>query len=73
MWKKEFVESLPPYKRNLKRSPVIQLTIDGKFVVKYESVKRAEEMTGTPNFLICQCCKGNTKHAHGYIWKYIND
>lgn len=73
MWKKEFVESLPPYKRNLKRSPVIQLTIDGKFVAKYESVKRAEEMTGTPNCLICQCCKGNTKHAHGYIWKYIND
>lgn len=71
MWKKEFVESLPPYKKNLKHSPVVQLTVDGKVVSKYESVKSAQEATGVPNSLICKCCKGNIKTAHGYIWKYI--
>lgn len=71
MWKKEFVESLPPYKKNLKHSPVVQLTVDGKVMSKYESVKSAQEATGVPNSLICKCCKGNIKTAHGYIWKYI--
>lgn len=46
MWKKEFVKSLPPYKKNLKHSPVVQLTVDGKVVSKYESVKSAQEATG---------------------------
>lgn len=71
MWKKEFVESLPPCEKNLKHSPVVQLTVDGKVVSKYESVKSAQEATGVPNSLICKCCKGNIKTAHGYIWKYI--
>lgn len=71
MWKKEFVESLPPYKKNLKHSPVVQLTVDGKVVSKYESAQSAQKATGVPNSLICKCCKGNIKTAHGYIWKYI--
>ena len=71
MWKKEFVESLPPYKKNLKHSPVVQLTVDGKVVSKYESAQIAQKATGVPNSLICKCCKGNIKTAHGYIWKYI--
>lgn len=71
MWKKEFVESLPPYKKNLKHSPVVQLTVDGKVVSKYESAQSAQKATGVPNSLICKCCKGNIKTAHGYIWKHI--
>lgn len=71
MWKKEFVESLPPYKKNLKHSPVVQLTVDGKVVSKYESAQSTQKATGVPNSLICKCCKGNIKTAHGYIWKYI--
>lgn len=73
MWKKEFVESLPPYKKNLKHFPIVQLTVDGKVVGKYESARDAQKITGVPNSLICRCCKGNIKTAHGYIWKYIND
>lgn len=60
-------------KFNTKKSkPVIQYTIDMKYVTEYPSVTEAERQTGIHHGNICQCCKGNINYSHagGFIWKY---
>lgn len=58
-------------KRNEKiKRPVIQLSLDGKIIKKYNSLGEA---SGENNFdisAIIRCCKGKQKTSYGYIWKY---
>lgn len=64
------------YKCNNKRSieshkrPILQYTLDGKFVAEYESIREAVLKTGIksiPNYLLKQKYR---KSAGGYLWKY---
>lgn len=50
--------------------PIIQLTIEGDFVERFNSARECYKKYGfnTPN--ICSCCKGNDKTYKGYIWMY---
>lgn len=50
---------------------IIQMTIDGKIVRKYNGVKEAQLVTKINN--ISSCCRGKQKTAGGYKWLYESD
>jgi len=49
---------------------VIQLSTCGSFISEYPSISAAERITGVGNTSICKVCRGVTKTAGGYKWKY---
>lgn len=49
--------------------PVLQYDLDGNFIKEYLSIAEAQRHGYNS---ICRCCKGITKTANGYIWKYKN-
>lgn len=52
-----------------KISPVLQFTIDGSFIKKYQSIKEAQKYNKNCS-KIGACCQGMRKTAGGYVWKY---
>lgn len=50
---------------------VEQLTIDGKHVAFYGSLKQASEITGFCSKNIQNAIYGRYKQANGYIWRYV--
>ena len=48
--------------------PVLQYSLDGKLIAKYESASAAIRETGI--LKISNVCRGERKQAGGYIWKY---
>ena len=53
--------------------PVLQYTLDFKFVSEYESSREAERQTGIAHNNINKCCKGIYYQTNGYIWVYKDD
>lgn len=49
-----------------------QLTIDGQFVRKWESIIDVERELGIHNGNISLCCKGIRKTAGGFVWRYAD-
>jgi group I intron endonuclease len=52
---------------------VDQLSLDGIFLKKWDSAKRAGESLDTDVSTITKCCKGKRKTAGGFIWRYSNE
>ena len=50
--------------------PIIQFTKDGKFLKEWRSLAEAERKLRIAHSSICWCCKGKSKSAGGFIWKY---
>lgn len=61
-------------KRIIKKQsiPIIQYTLDGKFVKEYSSIAEAARQTGINLGNICSCCRGNINYSHagGFKWQY---
>jgi hypothetical protein len=59
----------------VKRRPVIQLDIDENIVGHHPSVGLAAVSLGRPEAtsLISRCCRGKTRQAYGFIWRYVNE
>ena len=55
--------------RKSKNKPILQYTIEGEFVREWQSTTDVGREVKSN---ICQCLKGRTKSAYGYIWKYKN-
>ena len=56
-----------------KRSkPVIQYTKDGKIVKEWKSIYDIERNLGYGHSKISACCRGKSKTAGGFVWKYKN-
>ena len=76
-----FVEKetqVKPTKRvnKITSKPVIQYTIDGEFVKEWESIYTASEsISGVKGSYgnIYSVCKGKTKTAYGFVWRYKSD
>lgn len=51
--------------------PIIQLSMDGRFVREFPSIREAAKELGisSPRDII-RCCKGERKSRGGYKWKY---
>ena len=47
---------------------ILQFTKSGEFIREWPSLSEAMRQTGIRN--ICRCCRGITKSAGGYIWRY---
>ena len=50
---------------------VAQYDALGNKLAEYESLIAAEEVTGISQSAISHACRGNSKKAGGYIWKYV--
>lgn len=56
---------------NKMKHPIVQYGLNGKYIKEWKSALDAEkEMRGKNTGNICNCLKGKTKTAYGYIWKY---
>ena len=58
----------------LKRKPVIQYDLDGKFLAVWNSTREAERVLGIYHSHIAKCCNKVPKYntAGGYRWEYAN-
>lgn len=52
---------------------ILQYTLEGDFVKKWNSIKEAAEYLNTKQGNISECLRGNSKSSSGYIWKYYYD
>lgn len=59
--------------KNPNFKPVIQLTLDNKFVAEYESLREAERHTSTNHSSISDCCRKKINTANGFKWMYAEE
>ena len=52
------------------RKKVIQRSLTGSFIKKWECVNEIQKTLGIWHSNIIDCCKGVTKQSHGYTWSY---
>lgn len=65
------IERVSEKNTNGKRSkPVLQYTLDGKFVREWDSIRECGRNGFIPT-CICMCCKGKLKKHKDFIWKYL--
>lgn len=59
-------------KETLKKisKPVIQLSLDNKFIKEWDSITEASKVLGCNKSLIMRVCQGKQKTAKGFHWKY---
>jgi hypothetical protein len=57
-------------KRLDNRKPILQFTLTGEFIQRYDSVKTASKELGIKSNGIETCGRGITKSSGGFIWKY---
>lgn len=53
--------------------PIIQLTLDGKFIKKWSCAAEVERELGINSSSITACCRGKRNKAGGYRWMYYSD
>lgn len=52
------------------KKAVSQYSKTGEFIASYNSTLEAEKATGVYHSHISRCCKGKSKIACGFVWKY---
>lgn len=52
---------------------IVQLKLDGVLVQEWKSAAQAARALKTPSSNIVSCCRGVTKTAKGFLWKYKDD
>lgn len=57
-------------KNNPMARAVIQLTLNGEFIKRFDTARDAERDTGFNNSHIAKCCKGKLKTTGGFKWRY---
>lgn len=60
-------------KDNVMYRPIVQLTMDGKFVAEYETAIDGAKAVNGDNSTIGKVCKGRLKSHKGYRWLYKKD
>lgn len=53
--------------------PVIQMTMDGKIVKRWESINEAYRELGLHRGCIREACKDKNRTSGGYRWRFAND
>lgn len=67
-WLKDFTWL---YKKDISQKVVLQFSLDGEFIAKYNGVREACRINGfKSNSGISQCCNGKLNSHQGYIWRY---
>lgn len=60
-------------KNDWNKKPIVQLSLDYKFICQYESVIEAARNINKNHSHIIQCCRKQRKTAYGYIWRYVGE
>lgn len=60
-------------KNGKKSKPIVQLTLDGKFVAQYPSLAEIKRSTGFNHKNICRLLKGYGETSYGYKWQYADE
>ena len=53
--------------------PIVQLSLDGKYIRSYKSSHDAQRLGGFDNSAIIACCKGKSKTHKEYRWQYLHE
>ena len=53
--------------------PVIQMTLDGNFIKRWDYIRQAATFYGIRESAIYSVCVGKTKTAKGFRWRYANE
>lgn len=69
MWSYVKSENMPPY-QNMNKKKVEQLTLQGRHIAYFESIREAGIFTNSNVSKICACCKGKRAYTNGYKWRY---
>ena len=56
-----------------KKKPVLQYTINGVYINKYESATQAAKILKVRQSQITRCCQNKAKTTYGFIWRYATD
>ena len=59
-----------PSKIEKQSKPILQFSKDGDLIKEWPSLAEAERKLGIRHSSMCYCCKGKSKQAGGFIWKY---
>lgn len=51
--------------------PIVQMSLSGKLVAYFDSIRDAAKITGIPYSGIYACVNGKTKKSKGFVWKKI--
>lgn len=70
--KKMSKESSLKKRAAMPKKPVLQYSLDGALLARYEAVADAGKSLGDKNLCgrIVNCCKGRSKTAGGFVWRY---
>ena len=52
---------------------VVQLTLDGKYIATFDSIKSASQKVCSAHSAISKCCRNQISQSHGYKWMYLSD
>ena len=55
------------------RKPILQFTLNGEFIKRYDSVKTASKELSVKSSSIENCARGGSKSSNGFIWRYVNN
>jgi len=55
------------------QTAIIEYSVEGKFIKKWESIKQAADSKGVADKDIYMCCIGKNKTAGGSVWRYKGD
>lgn len=69
----KWCNSIETFNGKREKTSVAQYTIDGTFVAIYDSLSKAEKVTGVSRKSIVSVCKGDKQRAGGYIWRYASE
>jgi hypothetical protein len=56
----------------IKLTPILQYTMDNKFIKEYDSVLSASIETNIKSNAICNCCRKISRSSGGFKWEYKN-
>lgn len=59
--------------KNPSAKKVVQLTVDGRYVNTFDTMREARRETGAHSSGIVNCCKGKAFTAGGFRWMYYED
>lgn len=70
-WKNnEFRKKILDATKKACSKPVLQYTLDGQFVKRWNSTREVQRELGYKQTAISFCCRGNCEQRYGYRWKY---
>jgi len=67
---KKMSESSKRKMSKAKKSPIIQMDLDGNFIKEWDGIIDAARYFNGTSTNIIRCCKGKFKQAFGYKWEY---